>query len=112
MLNIAVSGHTPTSLYYAAKTLSDLWHDQDFVNLRDIPPLSRPPSSDSLSSMADKPKQGSPEKNLKTDADCVKLAARLVSTTREVGMFHPYHSLPDLIPEWQINQNRDCQIKT
>ena len=79
MLNIAVSGHTPTSMYSAAKTLSDLWHDQDFENLRDIPPLSRPPSSDSLSSMADKPKRPSPENKKKTETDSVKLAARLVS---------------------------------
>ena len=81
MLNIAVSGHTPTSMYAAARILSDLWHDQDFDNLREIPPLSRPPSSDSISSMAtDKPKQPSPDRSKKAETDSVKLAARKVCT--------------------------------
>ena len=81
MLNIAVSGHTPTSMYAAARILSDLWHDQDFDNLREIPPLSRPPSSDSISSMAtDKPKQPSPDRSKKAETDSVKLAARKVSS--------------------------------
>ena len=92
MLNVAVNGHTATSIDTAGRRVGELWLDREYENLRKIPsPISGLPKSDSTGSMSSQAKMQSPaSESVKSlgESDSVKLAGRLVSRLQMFTLFY------------------------
>ncbi|KAL4238881.1 Ral GTPase-activating protein subunit alpha-2 [Mactra antiquata] len=82
MMNVALSGHTVSSLETSYRCVAELWQDSEYENLRNLSNITRMSSSDSTSSISsnsEKNKRTTKDTNdRKLNTDPVKLAARLM----------------------------------